>query len=217
MATIIKGYLDGFRGLLGNAVGASYRELDVIRGRPKKSSKAPTQTQLAQRARFALATHFSAMMEYFYQIGYKSSAGKAQSPVNAATQQILRDAIVGAYPDFSIDYSKVILSKGKLYQPSNLLMTVDAEGNVNLVWEEETYQNALNKGTDRLMIVFFNESNGQNVTAGISGTRSALTFSLKMPRKFFGVPLVGWIFCVSEDEKAVSDSFYLGEITIPKV
>lgn len=43
MATYKKGILGAFSGTVGPVVGASYRGKDVIRSRPKKSSKPATE------------------------------------------------------------------------------------------------------------------------------------------------------------------------------
>ncbi len=58
MAEIERGVLGGFSGTVGPVVGAHWRGKDIIRARPRKSSKPPTDLQLIQQAKFKLVTRF---------------------------------------------------------------------------------------------------------------------------------------------------------------
>lgn len=58
MGTFKKGILGGFSGTVGTVVGSTWRGMDVMRSRPKKSGSAPTPEQLLQREKFALAMRF---------------------------------------------------------------------------------------------------------------------------------------------------------------
>jgi len=59
MGKIEKGLLGGFSGKVGNTVGSSWKNVDVIRSRPPRKRRGqPTQPQLDQQAKFALMTSF---------------------------------------------------------------------------------------------------------------------------------------------------------------
>ena len=55
MGIIKGGILGGFSNKTGAVIGAYWRTLNVMRGLPRKSSKAATQLQLDQQAKFTLA------------------------------------------------------------------------------------------------------------------------------------------------------------------
>lgn len=215
MATILKGFLDGFRGLLGNAVGAKWRNLDVIKGRPSKSSKPPTAAQLAQQLKFALATGFVSKLSRLVGIGYQSYNSTNMTASNAATQHVLTDAITGVYPDYQIDYTKVAISQGQLLgvdKPTAVL----ADGDVTVTWIRSNWQSEYGKDTDRLIAVFHDTTIKKNLILEGAITRSNLTFTVSFPYAFIGHPVHGWMFFISADGKHVSDSQYLGQFVVPE-
>lgn len=57
MGTIRKGANGGFSGKAGSVVGSSWREVDYIRGMPKRSGKPATILQLEQTVKFMTAVN----------------------------------------------------------------------------------------------------------------------------------------------------------------
>ena len=59
MGTIEKGFMGGFKGLLGPAVGSKWKGKAVIKSRPPKKRTGPTSdAQLQQQAKFSLIVAF---------------------------------------------------------------------------------------------------------------------------------------------------------------
>ena len=59
MGTFEKGYLGGFSGKVGTAVGSSWKGLNVLRSNPPSKRKGqPTEAQLQRQAKFSLITAF---------------------------------------------------------------------------------------------------------------------------------------------------------------
>ena len=117
MATYSKGANGAFSGKVGSVIGSSWRSVDYLRGLPKKSSKASTEPQLAQRTRFALAARYLSPIKDILNIGFKDKQLNKITGYNAAVKIFLNQAVTGDYPDFVIDFSKVVLSKeGQLLQ-----------------------------------------------------------------------------------------------------
>ncbi|SEA65205.1 DUF6266 family protein [Pedobacter hartonius] len=214
MATVLKGFLDGFRGLLGNAVGAKWRTLYVIKGRPSKSSKPPTPAQLAQQMKFGLATGFVSTMGRIIKIGYQSYTNTTTTPNNAAVQQILTDAITGIYPAVSIDYAKVAISKGKLESVYGATAVAAPEGTAKVSWTVNSSETDLNQDTDYVIAVFYDTTINKYLLNMKIATRKDLSFVASFPFVFYGHPVQGWMFLVSADGKRVSNSEYLGQLLI---
>ncbi len=59
MGTFEKGYLGGFSGKVGTAVGSTWKGLNVLRSRPPRKRKGqPSDLQLQSQAKFGLITNF---------------------------------------------------------------------------------------------------------------------------------------------------------------
>ena len=58
MGKYIKGILGSFLGKVGTVIGSSWKGIEYMRSRGKKSSKPPTQAQLIQQAKFKLLVRF---------------------------------------------------------------------------------------------------------------------------------------------------------------
>ena len=113
MGRIKKGILGSFSGKVGTVVGASWKGVAYMRSLPQKSKTSCTERQASQRTKFAITMGYLTPMAAVLRIGWKLYA-RRQSPFNAATSYTLTNAIVGAYPDFEIDPSKVLISRGAL-------------------------------------------------------------------------------------------------------
>ncbi len=113
MGTYKKGILGSFSGKVGTVVGSSWNGIEYMRSLPKPSSKAPTNLQLIQRAKFGLVNGFLQPISMLVNLGYKSLAFQ-KTGYNLATSEIIAEAISGVYPDLEIDFSKVLFSKGSL-------------------------------------------------------------------------------------------------------
>src|SRR5665647_1071313 len=118
MATILNGITGGFSGKVGNIIGGSWHGIDYMRSRATSISQPNTEAQLEQRARFGTVGKFLRPLIPFLRIGYKSQAIK-MSGYNAAMSYTLENALIGAYPVYEIDYSKVLVSQGTLPEVLN--------------------------------------------------------------------------------------------------
>ena len=58
MAQFNQGVNGAFSGKVGSVIGSNWRDIDYMRGLPKKTSKEPTAKQLGVRARFTVLSQF---------------------------------------------------------------------------------------------------------------------------------------------------------------
>ncbi len=75
-----------------------------------------TPKQLAYRMKFALVSSCLSPFSSIIKDGYTQKRGAYRTVISNA----LREAIEGEYPNFSINYSKIQLTHGKLNLPSNI-------------------------------------------------------------------------------------------------
>jgi hypothetical protein len=114
MAKLIKSMLGSLSGRIGNVVASQRNGTTVISKRPgprKKGSKSPEQR--AQQARFALMMDFLRPLSNLLNRNF-SRAVKGMTPFNKIFSENLAQAITGSFPNFTIDYPKVQLSRGRL-------------------------------------------------------------------------------------------------------
>lgn len=216
MAEIKKGILGGVSGLVGTVVGATFRTLDIIRSRPKKSGKPPVQSQINQRLKFGLVTKFLARLKLFIDEGYKP-VSKLHSPMNSAVQYNLNNAITGVAPNFTLDYTKIEISNGRLNGISDPVLAAVAGSKLAVTWDitddgEFEPGEKIERDKDTARLVAYNTKNNKLLLTGYA-LRSAGTYQTRIPLADAGSTVHVWIFFVSEDGKLTSTSQYLGLIT----
>ena len=207
-----QGILGAFSGKVGNVVGSSINGVDYMRSLPRKSTKTPTLPQLMQRAKFALMADFLRPLGAVVKVGFQSRK-KGLTPYNAASSYNLEHAITGTYPNFVVDYPEVIFSKGNLLVVTDpeIATTVAAELEIN--WVNDAPVSGTG-GTDKATIVVYNPLQDKFAIAPGAAARSAETYTLELPADFSGDTVHVWISFVSADGKKVSDSSYIGSISV---
>lgn len=214
MGEIKKGVLGGFSGKVGNVVGSSWRGIDYIRSLPKPSKKEPTQRQLDQRARFGLVVQFLHPIKFLLNLGFAGKArGKSLTGYNLSVAYALRHAITGTFPAYSLDYSKVLISRGDLQGAWDLTMASAAAGSIDFTWTDNS-GSGLASPTDRAVLVVYNPVKDRYIFTTEGAARSAGGQNLPVPADFSGDEVHVFIAFVSEDGKAFSSSIYGGTVTV---
>ncbi|RLJ69588.1 DUF6266 family protein [Pedobacter alluvionis] len=212
MATYSKGANGAFSGKVGSVIGSNWRSIDYLRGLPKKSSKPSTEPQLAQRAKFALAALYLSPIKDILNIGFKDKQLNKITGYNAAVKIFLNQAVGGSYPDFAIDFSQVVMSRGSLSVFHGLNASLQG---ADLVLNWQSILNRYNSFTDdSLTVVLFNATKSMYLVYE-DAQRAALTYTAVIGAGFSGDVFHGWAFAVKRDAMAVANSQYLGTYTIP--
>jgi uncharacterized protein DUF6266 len=156
MAKIENGIGGGFSGKVGPVVGINYRGINVIRSLPQKSATPPSEKQLAQRLRFGCVTRFLTPVCPMLQLYFGQPEG-SRSRRSIAISYHVMEAVTGIYPNFKMDYGKVVLTMGHLpniQQPSVLPLP---NGAIAINWFDNSTQ-VLAKPGDKLLVVLYNET-----------------------------------------------------------
>lgn len=133
MGKISQGILGGFRGKVGNVIGGSWKGIDYMRVKPASVANPKTEGQVDQRSKFSTVLRFLQPMKDFIKIGFKDYANK-MTEFNSAMSYNLKNAITGAFPDFTIDYANALISRGSLAGVLNGEVTSANAGNVEFTW-----------------------------------------------------------------------------------
>ena len=113
-----------------------------------------TPKQLAYRMKFTLV---SSSLSPFCEI-IKDGYNQKRGAYRAVLSKTLREAIEGEYPNFSINFSKIQLTDGKLKLPSKIDASIQSNSLI-INWNPQAEgQPALNRSDDMLNVICFDES-----------------------------------------------------------
>jgi hypothetical protein len=211
MATINHGILGGFSGKVGNIVGYRYKKRFCIRQMPVKSLKPPTLKQLAQRSKFGISIAFLTQLRQLMKpLPVK---GKKQiSAFNSCLSRVLKQAVVGTYPNYAIDYAAVKLTAGNLYHGCRHFVSAD-QTKLTFSWCPGMY-NCRFEGT--AVLLAYNPEKEQWIYHSSNAGSEDRYAELYLPCNFKGDRVETYLYFISADGKRVSDSVYTGSIDIPE-
>lgn len=211
MAKYSKATFGIISGTVNNAVGTSWRGVNYLRNVAKKSSKGPSTGQLAVQAKLVLAANKLARIKTVLNLGFSDKKLNKITGYNAAVRIFINNAVIGEYPDFSVDYAKIQLSKGSLSQLKQVTMT--PSGNVLTVKWVAREDIMLGNSDDEVLILLYNSTADEYMT-NMTAKRNDGELLLELAETI-GDNLEVWLFCVSKDRKSVSTSQYIGTFTMP--
>ena len=211
MGTIRKGILGGFSGKVGTVVGGSWKGIAYMRSLPMKVRNPRTLPQMNQRSKFATTLRFLKPMTALLRTGWKLYANR-QTPFNAAMSYTIANAIKGAYPNYSIDPSKVLISCGSLASAVNAVAVFDS-GAINFEWTDNSGTNNA-KPTDKALLAIVNPTKFETVFDTAGALRAEAAQSVPLPANWSGDTVEAYLGFISKNGKEVADSVYLGSITV---
>lgn len=200
MGTIKQGILGGFSGKVGTVIGSSWKGISYMRGRAQSVKNPRTEGQMVQRSKFTLTLNFLKPITTYIRLSFKVYANK-QTAFNAAMSYTVKNAIAGDFPDYALDFSRALVSRGNLTQPMNAHATM-ASGNVNIGWNDNSGQGDA-QATDVAMPLAFNVDKGEAVFNTAAAT-------LAFPADWMGDTVELYIGFASADGINVANSIYLG-------
>src|SRR5258705_2925994 len=129
MGIINKGILGAVSGTVGTVIGGTWKGISYIRSQSSSRRTTFTQPQLDQQVRFATTVSFLQPMTALLSISFRDFAVK-MTGFNNALSYTLKNAITGTYPDYTIDYSMALVSRGNLPNTTDPAAAVSSPGQV---------------------------------------------------------------------------------------
>ncbi len=210
MARFNKGILGPVSGTVGTVIGGSWKGINYLRSQPAKRKHFSTADQIDQQLKFSLVLNFIQTMTTLIQVTFKKYAVR-MSEYNAAFSYNYRNAITGTSPDYSIDYSKALVSRGDLPNVTAPVATV-TNNTVFYTWTDNSGSGSAT-ATDKAILVAFCPNLNQALFSSKGGDRSAGAGNLDVSN-FNGEAIETWIAFISEDRKETSNSIFTGELTV---
>ena len=210
MAKLIIGLLGGISGKVGPIVGATWKGVEYVRAAAAPSTKPRTEKQIAQQVKFKFLQNFLKPFQKFIVVGFRNDAIR-RTECNVAFSLNYKSAIIGSYPDFSIDYSKVIMSKGilpNLFEPKIKFLTA---GTLELSWS--VFAECIGSFEDQVTLLLYNPRL-QKIDGFIGGvSRSAARCTFDINPRLIGESLEVYVSLTSNNRKLISNSLYMGRLS----
>jgi Family of unknown function (DUF6266) len=211
MGTINKGILGGFSGKVGNVVGGTWKGIDYMRSKTSRRNFKPTQPQLEQQLKFALVVRFVQTFTSLAEISFGDFAVR-KTGFNSAVSYTLKNAVTGAYPQYSIQYADALVSRGDLPNVLAPAVTSGANSLVSFSWTDNSGV-GIARATDKALLVAYCPAFNQCIYTTGSAARNAITDSLNLAA-FSGQQVQTWIGFISENGQNVASSLYTGLVTV---
>lgn len=212
MGKISQGILGGFSGKVGNVIGGNWKGIDYMRVRPASVSNPQTEGQVDQRSKFSTVLGFLQPLRGFLKIGFRNYAIK-MTEFNSAMSYNVKNAVIGVYPDYVIDFESALISRGGLTAALNPTVDTPAAGQVQFNWVDNSIDGNA-RPADRAMVLVYNPARNEAVYVTDGSARSIGNHTLTVPNQYSGDTVYAFIAFISEDGKEVSNSKYVGELTV---
>jgi len=211
MGIIKQGILGGFSGKVAKVVGASWKGIDYMRGIASSVANPQTVPQLSQRQKFSIVMNFLQPLSEFVKTGFKSYDVK-MTCLNAAMAYNIRNAVQGAYPNYTIDYANALVARGNLASPLNPAAAAGVAGTVVITWDNNSGEIGAT-AADKTLIVVYNPAKHQAVSVNELAERADGTQTVTVPDSFSG-DLVQCYMAFLSAEGEVSKSGFAGAVTV---
>ncbi|WP_407429696.1 DUF6266 family protein [Arcticibacter sp.] len=206
MAEFKQGVNGAFSGKVGSVIGSSWRDIDYMRGLPKKTAKEPSAKQLAVRARFTLVSQFLLLVKDAVDRGFSTAYSGRATAFNLAIQAN-QGALAGTGLDPILDYTKVVLSKGlTLTKPFGCRLSAGLPGHVTVSWQ--SFGGVLSERLDdKATIVLCCPEQMEALVYMDEYVRQDETADLEIPSNWSSTTVYGYLFMTSEEGKNSATAF----------
>lgn len=209
MAELKPGAIGMISGKVDNVIGSNWRDIWVLRGTAKKSSKQYSPAQIAQRAKFALVYELLSRMEDVLNAGFGNLYTGKSTAFNQAFGANM-NAVKGTYPSFSIDFPALVLAKGHLAPCANALPVSREPHSIQLTWAD-LYPA---EPSDKVTAVVCEPEKGITTFSRGVAVRGDYKMDIVVPEMFSEKDVHVFLFFTSPDGKKNSASVYAGQVTV---
>lgn len=212
MALLHTGIMGPVSGKIGNLVYYISHGKNFVRRAPGKSKKLPTLKQKVQRAKFGEAMRFISPIAKLINESYKS-INRRHTGTNILVKEILRNAIMGKYPHYFIDYPRVSILRGKLPWSMGAMQHEEGTCDLKLTWEISAQPLHLE---DELIVLIRCCTTGNWFVAEGAAQRAQGSCSMRVEAPVDRGIMQVWMAFRSPDHRSYSNSEYLGEMITNK-
>jgi len=164
-----------------------------------------TDKQVAHRAKFGYA---NSVLVPFYPVFKRNLGGNMG--IRYAVTHAFKNAIIGEYPDFSLDLSNVKVSSGNLADVANLVLVKAGTAKFRIDWDTTLTDNT--NPASLAAFVFLNEDKRQVLSLTTDVPLSTGTTNIDMPVIWNDATIHVWLYFITADSMHKSNSQYIGSL-----
>lgn len=206
----IDGGLMGFvRGRIGNSVYYVRNGKQMVR-KIGINEKPATPKQLTGRQRFKVLFAFFRHMKPFINKGFgEMAAGTTMHPYNLAVKYNMQEATIGEYPDVTIAYERIVLSKGPLPAPLDLKLQQDEQG-VEISWDTSAME--YQRRFDAVMLLLYFPKTAEVLCLLHAAQRQSGEVYVPLNAEALSGEIHGYVAFVAEGKKGMNNSVYINNL-----
>ena len=211
MGKIESGAFSSVSGKVGNLVGSTWKNINYLKAKPKKSSKPATQQQEEQRLRFRIVSKFVSLLTPLLRITNKGRAlGKTTN--NVSFTEIISNNLTGVYPNYEINIPACVITKGILVNGGNPTVQPKPGGILEFNWNDNSGNLLAKPGDQAILIVYCPELPAADFRTD-AGPRNAGTATMNASA-FAGKQVHTWISFMGKATGEIATSEYTGLHTV---
>lgn len=207
MAKLANGYLEGFVGKLGPAVGYRWKNVWCLRSQPRRANNPRTEAQTKHRAMFKEEVRLAGKMRWAVNIGYKALSDEydmtAQNLFVHANQQCF-STVNGR---FTVDYAHLGISDGPVAPVEVTAWSIDENNVLNVSFEKNPLHLSCNQHDNVYVYIWCPEAEAGYLTNPVY--RRAKQLSTLLPQLMAGKEI--HVYAFVQDEKGRCSATAYGE------
>lgn len=210
MGRIQFGSIGSMNGKVGNIVISSWKGKPYVKSAPGERTAPPTQKEMANRKKWAMAHAWLKPVTNFVREGFKNYTETVEGFI-AAKSYLLKNAFEGEAPDLIINPALVKVSSGELPLPQHINVTQNTNKELQFTWDTNDIEFA--NRYDQVMLLAYDIEGGYAYTRLTGQLRMNGSDILNVQRGF-NRTLHLYIAFVSANRQTRSNSLYLGPMYI---
>lgn len=213
MAEIKEGILGGVSGKVGTVVGFPWRNKNLMRSLPKKSTKPRTEKQLTQQSKLTYCTQFLTPLRKFVN-KYIPTSSNSQIGFEVLLSKLMKEMYIEQDEMFCIDYTQFYFALGIL--PTTLKTSIKflKNGKLKVQWEDNSLQGIANSDDQLTVIALLQESHEFLLFEQLAKRQDG-KISLTLPDEWIDGSIHLWYIWSNKADDLNSTSMYLGCLGIP--
>ncbi|HBX53563.1 MAG: hypothetical protein A2309_03325 [Bacteroidetes bacterium RIFOXYB2_FULL_35_7] len=196
----------------GSAVFSKQFGKNTMRTKPVEVRNPKTVPQKQQRTKFSLMVALARLIMGFIRVSFKQAA-TSMSAFNVFVKSNISTAITGAYPNYTVNFPNLIISKGTLTGADSGSAVAAAGKKVTISWLDNS-GNGDAQTTDKAMMLIINNTKKAIVQDMINKTRVDLTSQFIVPASWVGDQVHAYLSFKTPAGDKVADSVFLATVTV---
>ena len=211
-----KAHSGEYTGKVGPTVLSPWKNIMTMRSLPGRRKKVKSAKLIQQNELFKMVMNFLNGSLPAIRIGYQQTRKASMTQANAATSYHLLNAVVQGPEGAGIDMAKIRLSKSiwptqPAWKPG---IVAEADRMIRVSWQLNPFPHKSTRLDDQAVVVFYDDQLKKFLELKEPADRAAGVYTMKAHSSTVGHNYFCYLFMVSADGKLVSETQYLGMVTI---